>query len=38
VLVNESKALRATGRAAEADKVDQQVASIRAATMTPVTN
>jgi tRNA uridine 5-carbamoylmethylation protein Kti12 len=35
ILVSEAKALRGIGRADEADKVDQRVASIRAATMTP---
>jgi tetratricopeptide (TPR) repeat protein len=36
-LDSESKALRGLGRGKEADKVDQQIASIRAATMAPAT-
>jgi hypothetical protein len=34
ILANEAKALRGLGRSDEADKVDQRMATIRAATMT----
>jgi len=35
LLASESKALRGIGRSDEAEKVDQRLAQIRAATMTP---
>jgi hypothetical protein len=35
LLASESKTLRGMGRSDEAEKLDQRVAQIRAATMTP---